>query len=561
MSRPWWQQAVIYHMYPRSFMDSNGDGIGDLRGILSKLDYLEWLGVDLLWLCPVFPSPNVDNGYDVSNYCDISPEFGTLADFDLLLAELHRRGMRLMIDLVINHTSDRHPWFIESRSTRSSPRRNWYIWRDGRDGAPPNNWESIFLGPAWTRDDATGQYYLHLFSAHQPDLNWDNPEVRAALCSVACWWLARGVDGFRLDAITHLKKQPGLPDLPDPDGTGCVPSYEAHMNIPGVLDFVHEFARESFRRHDAIALGEANGVSSAQALEWVGTGRGPLDMILQFEHWTMWSSHPHDPLHVPTLRRILGKWQQALQGKGWNALYIENTELPRVISRWGDVGTLRNQSATALATMYFLMQGTPLIYQGQELGMANTTFHDLSVFNDVFSRNRIEQMRAAGQMDDEILAELALTSRDNARTPMPWSDAPQGGFTTGEPWLPLNPEYPAVNVASQQQDPGSVLAYYRKLIRLRRQEAPLIDGRYVEICKRNRRIYAYVREAADGSAIAVICNLSPHPASYRHREWILCHPDLLLSNLSVAPHDDTHSLRLRPFEARVYRVRRRTASD
>lgn len=555
MRERWWQQAVVYQIYPRSFMDADGDGIGDLRGIRARLDYLQWLGVTVLWLCPIFRSPNDDSGYDISDYRAVMAEFGTLADFDALLADAHRRGLRLILDLVLNHTSDEHPWFVESRAARTSPRRDWYIWRDGRPGGgPPNNWESIFRGPAWQFDAATGQYYLHLFTARQPDLNWANHAVRAALCDMVRWWLARGVDGFRIDAITHIRKAPGLPDAPDPEGRGCVPAYGQHMNVPGILDDIDELVRDGFGARDLLTVGEANGIGARQAEAWVGERHRRLAMILQFEHWHLWSDAPRAGLDVRRLKRILSRWQRALHGRGWNALYLENHDLPRVVSRWGDPRRHPRASATALAAMYFFMQGTPFIYQGQELGLANTAFHSLADFDDVFARNRIAELRAQGWHDDAILAELALTARDNARNPMPWDDAePNAGFTTGRPWRPLHPDHARANVARQQRDPHSVLNFYRRLIALRAAEPALIHGRYTLLLPANRSLYAYTR-ILNGHGFAVLCNLTPHPAHYRHQGFALRFAQLALANMEVAPHADSHSCTLRAYEARVYRV-------
>ncbi|CAL94927.1 glycoside hydrolase family 13 protein [Azoarcus olearius] len=552
MKTGWWRNAVVYQVYPRSFMDSNGDGIGDLPGLLQRLDYLQWLGVTVIWLCPMFRSPNDDNGYDISDYQDIHPEFGTMADLDRLLEELHRRGMRLVLDLVLNHTSDEHPWFIESRSSRDNPRRNWYVWRDGRNGGPPNNWESIFKGSAWAWDEATGQYYLHLFTRRQPDLNWENPEVRTAMAAMVRWWLDKGVDGFRIDAVTHMKKAPGFPDAPNPQGLEFAPAYGCHMCVPGVLDFVDELARTSFARYDVMTVGEANGVSAAQAVEWVGEDRGRLDMILQFEHWHLWSNQPRVALDVRALKTILTRWQLALAESGWNALYLENHDLPRVLSRWGDTVRYRYESATALAAMYFLMRGTPFIYQGQELGMANTVFTSLDDFRDRFAYNRIERMRAAGMDDADILAEMSLTARDNSRTPMPWNNGPNAGFTTGIPWLAVNPEYPAINVATEREEPRSVLNFYRALIALRTTEPVLAHGRYRLVAKRHPQVYAYLRESEEGRFL-VVCNLTAEPATFSHRAFPWQRVKLRLGNYPT-PRDEGEWGVLRAFEARVVEV-------
>ncbi|AKU14107.1 alpha-D-1,4-glucosidase [Azoarcus sp. CIB] len=553
MESRWWQQAVVYQIYPRSFMDTDGDGIGDIPGILSRLDYLQWLGVDVLWLCPIYRSPNDDNGYDISDYCAIMNEFGSMADFDRLLAAAHRRGMRVILDLVINHTSDEHPWFAESRRSRDNPRRDWYIWRDGRNGGPPNNWESIFRGSAWEHDAATDQWYLHLFTRRQPDLNWENPAVRAAIHAMMRWWLDKGVDGFRIDAITHIRKAPGLPDMPNPQGLAQVAAYPCHMNVAGILDDIDELARETLAGRDAMTVGEANGIGPHAAEEWVGTTRDRLSMILQFEHWHLWSNAPQAALDVVALRRILGRWQRSLHGHGWNALYLENHDLPRVVSRWGDPQRHPRESATALATMYFLMEGTPFIYQGQELGLANAEFASLAEFRDSFAHNRIAEMRASGMGEDAILDEMRRTGRDTSRTPMPWDDGPQGGFTTGTPWLAAHQDYRQLNVARQQAEPDSVLKHYRALIALRRREPVLIHGRYCALAGRSTRIYAYTR--GEGSErIAVICNLSARPATFRHAGFALDSGDLLLTNRPVAPHGPRHTLNLAPWEARVYRA-------
>ncbi|MCC4114142.1 alpha-glucosidase [Aromatoleum toluclasticum] len=553
MDDRWWQRAVVYQIYPRSFMDTDGDGIGDLPGILARLDYLAWLGVDVLWLCPIYPSPNDDNGYDISDYCAIMAEFGTMADFDRLLAEAHRRGMRVILDLVINHTSDEHPWFRESRNSRDNPKRDWYIWRDGRDGRPPNNWESIFRGPAWDYDATTEQWYLHLFTRRQPDLDWENAAMRAAIHAMMRWWLDKGVDGFRIDAITHIRKAPGLPDMPNPQGLAQVAAYPYHMNVAGILDYIDELARETLAGRDAMTVGEANGIGPDDAEEWVGTTRRRLSMILQFEHWHLWSDHPQAARDVLALKRILGRWQRALHGRGWNALYLENHDLPRVVSRWGDPQRHPRESATALATMYFLMEGTPFIYQGQELGLANAEFANLDEFRDRFAHNRIAEMRASGLSEDAILDEMRRTGRDTARGPMPWDDGPQGGFTTGTPWLAAHQDYRSANVARQQADPDSVLQHYRALIALRRREPVLIHGRYTALAARSTRIYAYTRGEGD-ERIAVVCNLSSRPATFRHTGFALAAEGLLLVNRPVALHGPRHALRLAPWEARVYRV-------
>ncbi|HJV24700.1 MAG TPA: alpha-glucosidase [Aromatoleum sp.] len=551
--KAWWKEAVAYQIYPRSFMDSNGDGVGDLNGITMRLDYLKSLGVDVIWICPMYKSPNDDNGYDIADYHAIMEEFGTMADFDRLLDAVHSRGMRLILDLVVNHTSDEHAWFVESRSSRDNPKRDWYVWREGKGGAEPNNWESIFKGSAWKLDETTGQYFLHLFSTKQPDLNWENPEVRGAVNDMVRWWLDKGIDGFRLDAVSHMKKVPGLPDLPNPDKLEYVPSFDMHMNVPGVLDYMDSLCKESFRHYDIMTVGEANGVSAGQAVEWVGEQQQRLNMIFQFEHLTLWANDPSAPLDLVALKKIFTRWQTTLDGIGWNALFLENHDIPRIVSKWGDVQHYWRESTTALSTMYFLMQGTPFIYQGQEIGMTNVRFDDIDDFDCVFARNEYALQRGKGVPVEEVIAKLSVVARDNSRTPMQWDGTPNAGFTSGRPWLKVNENFSAINVAAQQDDPDSVLNYHRKLIRLRKAEPTLVYGRYTLLMEDDPQIYAYTR-TLDDEAFVVITNLSGKEAVYRHDGFALRHADLCLANITVAPHEESREAVLRPYEARVYRV-------
>ena len=543
------KEAIAYQIYPRSFMDSNDDGIGDLNGIIGKLDYLKDLGIDVIWICPVYKSPNDDNGYDISDYQDIMSEFGTMADFDRLLAEVHRHGMRLIIDLVVNHTSDEHPWFIESRSSRHNAKRDWYIWRDGKHGAEPNNWEGIFKGSAWQYDEHTDQYFMHLFTTRQPDLNWENQQVRSAIYDMMRWWLDKGIDGFRIDAICHMKKEPSLSDMPNPQGLPYVPSFEKHLNYPGLLDYVDDMSRNVFQHYDIMTVGEMNGVSSTQAEEWVGEKYGRLNMIFQFEHVRLWQADNNPPLDIGLLKDIFSRWQYALEGKGWNALYVENHDVTRVISRWGDTGRYWRESATAIAAMYFLMQGTPFIYQGQEIGMVNTRFSGIDEFKDISAKNIYHDLLGQGESEERIIALLTRTGRDNARTPMQWSDAPHAGFSRVAPWLKVHDNYASVNVARQQKDPGSILNFYRALIRLRKQESVLVYGRYQLQLKDDRRIYAYTRTLAE-EQILVICNLSGETAPFGWPELSPRQPVLLLSNIDA----EKENASLLPWEARIYRL-------
>ncbi|MCH8529578.1 MAG: alpha-glucosidase [Saccharospirillum sp.] len=546
----WWKEAVVYQIYPRSFMDSNGDGIGDLPGIINKLDYLADLGVNVLWLSPIFPSPNDDNGYDISDYQDIMAEFGALEDFDRLLDEAHARGLKILLDLVPNHTSDEHTWFQESRSSRDNPKRDWYIWRDGKNGGPPNNWESIFNEPAWRYDESTDQYCLHLFSARQPDLNWENPEVRTALYDMVRWWLDRGVDGFRIDAITHIKKAPGLPDMPNPKGLNMVPSFDYHLNVEGIQDFIQELCDNTFAHYDIMTVGEANGVSVDDAPNWVGEDQGKFNMLFQFEQLKLWGTDSDSrALNLPQLKQTLTRWQKGLAGKGWNALFVENHDIPRIVNTWGDPERYWHESATAIATLYFLMQGTPFIYQGQELGMTNYPFSRLAELDDVAAHNIARKLRQQGWTDIDIIQHIKDSARDNARTPMQWDDNEQASFTTGQPWLPVNPNHTEINVATQQQDPNSIYHYYRQLIQLRREHSTLVYGDYELLLPDHKQVFAYQRQGENGVYIVAV-NMSGAPASVS----LPGNGVVVLGNQDKASEDD----RLRPYEARVIKLGKST---
>ncbi|MHA6964417.1 glycoside hydrolase family 13 protein [Zobellella denitrificans] len=550
LQRSWWKEAVAYQIYPRSFMDANGDGIGDLNGIIIKLDYLKELGVDVIWLCPMYPSPNDDNGYDISDYQGIMAEFGTMADFDRLLTEVHARGMRLILDLVVNHTSDEHPWFIESRSSKDNPKRDWYVWRDGKHGAEPNNWESIFKGSAWEYDQGTDQYYLHLFSRKQPDLNWENQAVRDAVYDMMRWWLDKGIDGFRIDAICHMKKEPALSDMPNPLGLRYVPSFDKHMNAEGLFDYVDDMCRQVFHHYDIMTVGEVNGADAVAGEQWVGEQRRRLNMIFQFEHVKLWEANPHQRLDLLALKDIFGRWQGGLEGRGWNALYVENHDIPRIVSKWGDTRDYWRESATAIAAMYFLMQGTPFIYQGQEIGMTNTVFDSIDDFNDVAAKNQYAELQRQGWAESDILAQLSRTGRDNSRTPMQWEAGPGAGFSTGTPWLKVNPNAGAINVAAQQGDPDSVLSFYRALIRLRKAAPALIYGDYQLLLAEHPQIYAYRRSLGDERWL-VLVNLSGDPADCQLLEEALPAAGPQLANYPQAMAEGNS---LRPFEARIYRL-------
>lgn len=553
MNRNWWKEVVAYQIYPRSFMDHNGDGIGDLRGIITKLDYLKDLGIDVIWICPMYKSPNDDNGYDISDYQDIMTDFGTMIDFDELLEQVHQRGMKLILDLVINHTSDEHPWFIESRSSMDNPKRDYYIWRDGKNGAEPNNWESIFGGSAWRYDDATDQYFMHIFSSKQPDLNWENPEVRQALYDMVNWWLDKGIDGFRIDAITHIKKIDGLPDLPNPDGLPYVSSFDGHRNIEGIQHFLEELHGETFARYDIMTVGEANGVTTDDAEEWVGEKNGKFNMIFQFETNGLWGKGLDGSLDLIALKNTYTRWQKALDGVGWNALFLENHDLPRSVSVWGDDKQYWEQSAKALAAMYFLMQGTPFIYQGQEIGMTNVQFDSIEDYDDVSAKNMYRIDMENGKTHEEIMQVIWKNGRDNSRTPMPWNDTVGAGFTVGTPWLKLNPNYKEINVEKAIAEPNSIYHFYKKLIELRKSDLTVVYGTYDLLLPEHPQVYAYTR-TLDNKQLVIIVNMFAEPASCQLPAKVAKrNSELILSNASDAPKMLQADVDLKPFECRIYR--------
>ncbi|EKN69725.1 glycosidase [Neobacillus bataviensis LMG 21833] len=553
MSKKWWKESVAYQVYPRSFMDSNSDGIGDLKGVTSKLDYLKELGIDVIWLSPMFKSPNDDNGYDISDYQDIMDEFGTMDDFDELLEGVHQRGMKLILDLVINHTSDEHPWFIESRSSKNNPKRDWYIWRDGKDGKQPNNWESIFSGPAWRYDKETDQYFMHIFSARQPDLNWENPDVRDALHKTVNWWLDKGIDGFRVDAISHIKKEPGFPDMPNPDNLDYVPCFPKMMNVEGIDGWLQELSEKTIKNYDVMTVGEANGVGLDDADRWVGEENGYFNMIFQFEFLNLWNKDADGGTDVRALKKNLTKWQIGLEGKGWNALFIENHDQPRRVSSWGNDTKYWKESAKMLGALYFLMKGTPFIYQGQEIGMTNVQFPTIEEYNDVGMVNFYKVETAKGRPHDEIMEIIWKQCRDNARTPMQWDATNMGGFTTADhTWLGVNPNFPEINVAKQVNDPDSILNFYKKLIQLRKDNRLFVYGTYECLLPNHPRLFVYTRKLGSRKAI-VINNFGAKETRFKLPSSVSFKTaELVLNNYQLANHKLRKEFTLKPYETRVY---------
>ncbi len=553
MNKVWWKEAVAYQIYPRSFMDSNGDGIGDLNGIISKLDYLKDLGIDVIWVSPFYKSPNDDCGYDISDYCDIMDEFGTMDDFNRLLDEVHKRGMKLIADLVINHTSDEHPWFIESRSSLDNPKRDWYIWRDGVNGAEPNNWESIFSGSAWEFDPETNQYYMHIFSRKQPDLNWENEEVRQALYDMVNWWLDKGIDGFRVDAISHIKKEDGLKDMPNPEGLKYVSSFDKHMNVEGIQPLLADLKKNTFDKYDIMTVGEANGVKIEDADLWVGEEQGKFNMVFQFEHLGLWKDNGDGGKDIVGLKKILTKWQKGLANVGWNALYIENHDLARIVSTLGDDQSYWKESATSLAVMYFMMQGTPFIYQGQEIGMTNVKFDRVEDYQDVQSTGLYYSKLEQGMAHEDIMEIIWATARGNSRTPMQWSNELNAGFSTGTPWLAVNPNYPTINVEQQLNDPTSILNFYKAMIRLKKANPIFTYGEYDLILENHPSIYAYTRTLGE-EKVVIICNLTDQEVEMTFDQLTLESENILLANQKVETHSAQQELTLKPYEARIYSV-------
>ncbi|MBO0377523.1 glycoside hydrolase family 13 protein [Staphylococcus warneri] len=507
MTKNWWKEAVAYQVYPRSFNDSNNDGIGDLPGVIEKLDYLKDLGIDVIWLSPMYKSPNDDNGYDISDYQAIMAEFGTMNDFDQLLEGVHQRGMKLILDLVANHTSDEHPWFIESRSSKDNPKRDWYIWEDPKpDGSEPNNWESIFNGSTWEYDAKTGQYYFHLFSKKQPDLNWNNKDVRKAVFDMMNWWFDKGIDGFRVDAITHIKKTFEAGDLPVPNGKTYAPAFDVDMNQPGIQDWLQEMKDQSLSNYDIMTVGEANGVTPDDADEWVGEKNGKFNMIFQFEHLGLWSTGDSQ-FDVSAYKNVLNRWQKRLEGVGWNALFIENHDQPRRVSTWGNDTDYWYESATSHAVVYFLQQGTPFIYQGQEIGMTNYPFDSIETFNDVAVKNEYQIFKEQGGDVNQLLDKYKMENRDNARTPMQWNNEKNAGFTDGQPWFPVNPNYKEINVADQQEDANSVLNFYKSLIQLKKSADIYTYGQFDLVDADNPNIFAYSR-TLNNEKVLIVGNLT-----------------------------------------------------
>ena len=555
MEKRWWKESVVYQIYPRSFCDSNGDGIGDLNGITGKLDYLKELGIDVIWLSPVYKSPNDDNGYDISDYQAIMDEFGTMEDFDRMLATAHKKGIKIMMDLVVNHTSDEHKWFIESRKSTDNPYRDYYIWRPAKeDGSLPNNWGSCFSGPAWEYDKTTDMYFLHLFSKKQPDLNWDNPAVRQDVFDMMNWWLKKGVDGFRMDVISLISKEPGLPDK-EPGINGYA-TFNVSANGPHVHEYLQEMRQKALNNADTITVGECSGVTLEEAKKYARSDEKELNMVFQFEHMDVdsdekagkWTTRKMD---LRDLKKILTRWQKGLQDIAWNSLYWENHDQPRSVSRFGnDSDEYREISAKMLATCIHMMQGTPYVYQGEELGMTNCPFNTLENFRDLESINAFHELTEQGKMtEEEMMAAIGYKGRDNARTPMQWDDSANAGFSGADatPWIMVNPNYTKINAKDQVSREDSVFKYYQKLIRLRHESDLIVYGTYDLILDDDKDIYAYIRTLGDEKLI-VYCNFSENTREVELPEEFT-DGKILISNYNDAKVSE--KITLRPYEAIV----------
>ena len=556
MERCWWKEAVIYQIYPRSFKDSNGDGIGDLKGITEKLDYLKELGVDAVWISPFFKSPNADNGYDISDYRDIMDEFGTMEDFDEMQREMHRRGIRLIVDLVANHTSDEHPWFAESRRSRDNPYRDYYIWRDGKGENAPNNWQSRFSGSAWTYDGQTGQYYLHLYAEKQPDLNWENPAVRQEIYDVMRFWIEKGADGFRLDAASMFYKDKGLPD--GALGRGSV-GEEHYQNVPAIHAYYREMYDQVLSRYpELVTVGETSGVTVEEAKKYAGFSSHVLNMVFQFEHARLEyvNGDKYNLRKVPLtqLKEVLSRWQRELNGTAWNSLYLTNHDQPRSVSHWGDEGRYRRESAKMLYTMLLTMQGTPYIYQGEEIGMTNIHLDSIEEYEDIQAKNGWRELVAERGADPKKFMDVIhAMGRDNARTPMQWDDTEHAGFTAGTPWFAVNPNYKEINVKESLEDPNSVFQYIKELIRLRHESRVAVYGDFTEFAKENEALYIYNR-SLEKENLLVVLNFTGGEESFRLPERMRGKK----SELYISNYENDGQMgdrTLRPFEAAVYRWR------
>ncbi len=551
MNKTWWKEAVIYQIYPRSFMDSNGDGIGDLNGITSKLDYLKYLGIDVIWLSPVYKSPNDDNGYDISDYQAIMDDFGTMEDFDKLLAEAHKRNIRIVMDLVVNHTSDEHKWFMESRKSKDNEYRDYYIWREGQnEQTPPNNWGSCFSGSAWKYDEETKMYYLHLFSTKQPDLNWDNPKVREEIFAMMKWWCDKGIDGFRMDVISMISK---TKEMPDGKVNGLYGDYAPYsVNGPNVHKYLQEMNKKVLSKYDIMTVGETPGVTTELAKQYAGEGSHELNMVFQFElvdYGGKYGKWTDEKMPLTVMKQIISRWQTELYGTAWNSLFWDNHDQPRAVSRFGDDRPeYRNASAKMLATCLHMLQGTPYIYQGEELGMTNYPFQSPDEFRDIESINGYKEWCLDGKVSHDVFWPcITWKSRDNARTPMQWDNTEYAGFTAGKPWIAVNPNYREINAKAETADTNSVFHYYKKLIALRKEHPIMVYGKYKLLFEDSEELFVYTR-TLENEKLLVVCSFSDKEIPFTIPDGFVRKPCLISNMKNAYDHQD---IVLRPYEAFV----------
>jgi oligo-1,6-glucosidase len=562
MRKSWWKESVVYQIYPRSFMDSNGDGIGDLRGIIQKLDYIKDLGVDVVWLCPVYKSPNDDNGYDISDYRDIMDEFGTLADWQELLDGMHQRGIKLIMDLVVNHSSDEHPWFVEARKSKDNPYRDYYIWHPGKDGKEPNNWASHFSGSAWQYDESTGEYYMHLFTKKQPDLNWENPKLRAEVYDLMKYWLDKGIDGFRMDVINMISKVPGFPDVPAHNADRFHLDNRYFINGPRLLEFLSEMKHEVLSKYDILTVGETPSVTPQIAIDFTNEETGALSMVFQFQHmdidadFTTGSSRSTiKPWSLLELKQIITRWQKEMENKGWNSIYLMNHDQPRSVSRFGNDKEYRNKSAMMLATFTLMLQGTPYIYQGEEIGMTNVAFETIDDYRDVETLNLYRELVEEKGVDARsLLKVINAKSRDNARTPMQWDDGKNAGFTSGNPWIKVNPNYKTINVQNALADSNSIFYYYKKMIQLRKQNPVAVYGSYDILLENDEKVYAFTRMLENDRLLVLLNFTGDHAALELPETMPYSSAELLIGNYDTVSAENIRTVTLRPYEALVYRL-------
>ncbi|MGX5609224.1 glycoside hydrolase family 13 protein [Bacillus cereus] len=562
MNKKWWKESVIYQIYPRSFNDSNNDGIGDIKGITQKLDYLQELGINVIWLSPVYKSPNDDNGYDISDYRNIMDEFGTMEDFHEMLEEAHKREIKIMMDLVVNHSSDEHHWFIESKKSKDNPYRDYYIWKPGKDGKPPTNWGAAFGGSAWEYDENTDEYYLHLFSKKQPDLNWENPTLRKEIYDMMRYWLDKGVDGFRMDVINFISKDTSYPDGLIQEGNKYGDGGPHFLNGPSIHDFLQEMNKEALSKYDTITVGEMPGVNAEQGKLYTGENRNELNMVFHFEHVDLGNGSygKWNPVkwNLTQLKKIFTNWQKGLEKDGWNSLYWSNHDQPRAISRWGnDSPEYREVSGKMLATLLHTLQGSPYIYQGEEIGMTNVSFANINDYRDIETLNAYKELVEEGSLSrEELMRGIHKRSRDNARTPVQWNDTENAGFTKGTPWIQVNPNFKEINAESALKNKDSIFYYYKKLIELRKQNEIIVYGTYDLILEDDEEIYAFTRTLGEDKVL-VICNFTNNSPTFNLPKDIdFTSTELLISNYETKQNEDISKIVLKPYEARVYRLKK-----